>query len=67
MGRTNIVLDDKLVAECRRLTGIKTTRALVDYSLNELRRRKKQLRLLELEGKIEWEGDLNAMREGRFA
>jgi Arc/MetJ family transcription regulator len=65
MGRTNIVLDDKLVEECRRLTGIKTTRALVDYSLNELRRRKKQLRLLQLQG-VQWDGNLAAMRESRF-
>ncbi|MEA3265604.1 MAG: type II toxin-antitoxin system VapB family antitoxin [Candidatus Fermentibacteria bacterium] len=38
MGRTTIVLDDILLDQCRKLTGIKTSRALVDYALHELSR-----------------------------
>jgi Arc/MetJ family transcription regulator len=63
--RTNIVLDDKLVSEALRITGIKTRRALVDYSLRELIRRKKQKDITRLFGKIHWEGDLEAMRQDR--
>lgn len=65
MGRTNIVIDDELVEECQKLTGITTRRALVDYALRELRRRGRQKRLLELRGAVDWAGDLTAWREGR--
>lgn len=65
MGRTNIVLDDKLVEECQKLTGIKTRRALIDYALHKLLRLARQRRLLELKGSVKWDGDLPAWREGR--
>ncbi len=65
MGRTNVVLDDKLVAECQKLTGIGTRRSLIDYALREVLRHKRQRRLLELKGTVRWEGDLQAWREGR--
>jgi len=60
--RTNIVLDDKLVKEAMKLTGKKTKRELIDYALHELVRRQKRLALLNLRGKIHWEGDLDEMR-----
>lgn len=66
MGRTNVVLDDELVDECRKLTGIKTRRALIDYALRELRRHGRQKRLLDLKGSVKWEGDLEEWREGRL-
>ena len=67
MSRTNIVLDDELVAECMEFTGIKTKRSLVDHALKELLRKKKQLGLLELQGAVtSWEGDLDEMRQSRF-
>ena len=65
MGRTNVVLDDKLVKECQKLTGIGTRRALIDYALHQVRRRGRQKRLLELKGTVRWEGDLSAWREAR--
>ena len=65
MSRTNIVLDDKLVADCQRATGIKTRRALVNHALEELLRHKRQKKVLELKGAIRWEGDLAAWRKKR--
>ena len=65
MKRTNIVLDDKLVEECIKATGIKTQRALIDYALRELLRHESQAKTLELKGKIHWEGNLNEWRRGR--
>jgi Arc/MetJ family transcription regulator len=65
MSRTNIVLDSKLVEAGMKLTGMKTKRQLVDYALRELLRHEKQSKLLELQGKIEWEGNLDCMRTGR--
>ena len=53
MSRTNIVLDDKLVAKCLHSTGIKTrTVALVQTcAWQELLRHKNQKKILELKGK----------------
>ncbi len=65
MKRTNIVLDDKLVEDCLRVTGIRTRKALIDHALRELYRHESQVRILELKGKINWEGDLNEWRQGR--
>mgnify|MGYP000510089101 CR=1 FL=1 len=66
MGRTNIVLDEKLIAECQRMTGIKTQRALVDYALRELLRHKQQRKILNLKGKVAWSGNLKEWRKGRI-
>ena len=65
MSRTNIVLDNQLVDEGMKLTGLKTKRNLVDYALRELLRHEKQFKLMELRGKIEWESNLDEMRAGR--
>ncbi len=65
MKRTNIVLDESLVAQAKRLTGLKTTRQLVDHALCELVRHRKQRDILKLQGKVRWVGDLGAMRRGR--
>ena len=65
--RTNIVLDDRLVAEAQRLTGITTKRALVDEALRVLIATRKRRSLLELEGKIRFaeDYDYKALREDR--
>jgi len=65
MKRTNIVLDDTLVEDCMKATGIKTQKALIDHALHELLRREKQVKILELKGKIHWEGDLDEWRRER--
>ncbi len=65
MSRTNVVLDDALVEECQKLTGIGTRRALIDYALQEVRRHGHQRRLLELKGAFQWKGDLTEWREAR--
>ena len=65
MARTNVVLDDKLVAECQRLTKIKTRRALIDHALQELLRREHQKKILELKGRVKWEGELKEWRKAR--
>lgn len=63
--RTNIVLDEKVVAKAQQLTGIPTIKDVVDFALRELVRRAEISKLLALEGKIDWEGDLQEMRKGR--
>ena len=64
--RTNIVLDEGLVRQGLKATGIKTRRALVHHALQELVRRENQKGWLALEGKIHWKGNLNEMRRSRF-
>ncbi|HHV53415.1 MAG TPA: type II toxin-antitoxin system VapB family antitoxin [Thermosynergistes sp.] len=65
MLRTNIELDDKLVEEAMKLTHKKTKKEVVNYALDELVKKLKRKKLLELEGQVEWTGNLDEMREGR--
>lgn len=62
MKRTNIVIDEKLVQAGKKVSGLRTTKDLVDLALRELVRRGKQKRILNLRGKIKWQGNLNKMR-----
>ncbi len=55
--RTNIVLDDELIAEAAQLTGIKTKKDLVHEALRTLIRVRKRKSLLELQGKIAFAPD----------
>ncbi len=65
MARTNIDLDDALVQQGLKVTKLKTKKELVHYALKELIQRKKRKGLLELEGKVVWEGSLDRMRKSR--
>jgi len=65
MTRTNIVLDEALVEECKKITGIPIQRSLIDHALRELLRHGQQRKVLELKGRISWQGDLQAWRRGR--
>jgi Arc/MetJ family transcription regulator len=64
--RTNIVIDDELMAAALESTGLKTKRAVVEEALRTLVRLKAQEKTRSLRGKLRWEGDLSALREGRF-
>ncbi len=66
MLRTNIELDEKLVDEAMKLTRKKTKKELVNYALKELVSTIKRKKLLELEGKVEWTGNLDEMRKDRL-
>jgi Arc/MetJ family transcription regulator len=63
--RTNIVIDDKLMADTLRATGLKTKREAVELGLRTLLRLRQQAEIKKLRGKITWEGDLDAMRRER--
>lgn len=65
MRRTNVVLDNELVEQCRQETGIQTVRALIEHALRELLRHERQKKVLELKGNIGWEGDLDEWRRTR--
>jgi Arc/MetJ family transcription regulator len=63
--RTNIVIDDKLMAATLRATGLSTKREVVDLGLKTLLRLRQQAEIKKLRGKINWEGDLDAMRRDK--
>lgn len=66
MLRTNIELDEKLVNEGLKLTKIKTRKELVNFALKELvTKLKRKKMLVEIYGKVQWEGNLNEMRQSR--
>ena len=64
--RTNVVIDDELMAEALESTGLSTKKAVIEEALRTLVRLRKQEQVRSLRGKLQWEGDLNTLREGRF-
>jgi Arc/MetJ family transcription regulator len=67
--RTNVVLDDDLVREAFRLTGVRTKRELIHTALQELVRARRKKDLTELAGRIRFRKDfdhktLREMRHG---
>ena len=60
--RTNIVIDDKLMRDTLRTTGLKTKREAVERGLETLLRLSKQAQIRRFRGKLAWQGDLDAMR-----
>jgi len=51
--RTNVVLDDDLIAAAMKFSGVKTKRAVIREALREFVEQRRRLNLLDLEGKIE--------------
>ncbi len=63
--RTNIDIDDGLIAEAMAATGLTTKKATVEEALRRLvRHHHRNAALADMAG-LGWEGDLDAMREGR--
>lgn len=60
--RTNIVIDDKLMEDALKVTGLKTKKEAVEEGLKLLIQKNKQQAIRKLRGKLKWEGDLNEMR-----
>jgi len=63
--RTNIVIDDKLMKDALRATGLKTKREAVELGLRTLLRLQKQEEIRQFRGKLKWHGDLDAMRSDK--
>ncbi len=63
--RTNIVIDDKLMSDALKATGLSTKKEAVEMGLKTLIRLKKQERIRRFKGKLSWEGDLVEMRNTR--
>jgi Arc/MetJ family transcription regulator len=60
--RTNVVIDDALMAEAMKVSGLKTKRQAIEEGLRLLVRTRRQARVRRLRGALEWDGSLDDMR-----
>ncbi len=60
--RTNIVIDDKLMAEAIKVTGASTKKEAVELGLKALVQLKRQEAIRGMRGKLKWRDDLDRMR-----
>jgi Arc/MetJ family transcription regulator len=63
--RTNIDIDEKLMRQAMRASGVRTKRAAVDRALRLLVRTHAQAGIRRLRAKVRWRGNLNESRRGR--
>ncbi len=60
--RTNIEIDDKLIKDALKLSGLKSKKEIVNTALEEYVKARKRQALKNLQSKVEWIGDLDKMR-----
>ncbi|GBE44944.1 antitoxin VapB11 [bacterium BMS3Bbin11] len=60
--RTNIEIDDSLMADALKATGLNTKKEAVELGLKALIKLNKQASIRALRGKLKWEGNLGEMR-----
>ena len=65
MSRTVVNLDDGLVTKAKRFTHLTKKVEVVNYALAELVKQYEREKILELRGRVQWKGDLDAMRSHR--
>ena len=63
--RTNIIIDDKLMDDALKASGLRTKKEAVEEGLRALIKLNKQADIRKLRGKLKWEGDLDDMRADR--
>ncbi len=63
--RTNIEIDEGLMAKAKKCSGARTKRATVEAGLRLLIQTRAQTSIQSLRGKVRWEGDLDRSRRGR--
>lgn len=63
--RTNIVIDDELMANVLKITGLTTKREAVELGLRTLVKLKQQEEIKQFKGKLPWQGDLDQMRSDK--
>ncbi len=60
--RTNIVIDDRLMKDALKATGLKTKKEAVEMGLQTLVRLNRQADIKKFRGKLTWEGNLRESR-----
>jgi Arc/MetJ family transcription regulator len=64
--RTTIDIDDALMRKAKRLSGLTTKRGVVEAALRLFVQTRSQVGMRRLRGKVNWEGNLEESRRGRF-
>jgi len=62
-----IQTDEQLLSSIRQISGLKTSQEIIHLALQKLLQFYAQKSLLELEGKVNWEGNLEELRTERFS
>lgn len=65
MVRTNVEIDEALIKEAKTLSKLTTKKAIIHEALEQYVAHLRRMQMLELRGKVTWEGDLDEMRAGR--
>ena len=60
--RTNIIIDDDLMDQVMAVTGVRTKREAVELGLRIVLRLQRQGEVRQMRGRLDWSGDLEAMR-----
>jgi len=60
--RTNVEINDRLMEEAIVLSKAKTKKEIIDIALKNYISQMKRKSMVDLFGKVKWEGDLNEMR-----
>jgi Arc/MetJ family transcription regulator len=60
--RTNVVIDDRLMRDALKTSGLQTKKDAIEEGLKLLVRFNRQRSIRRMRGKLRWEGDLDAMR-----
>lgn len=60
--RTNVVVDDNLMASALKESGLKTKKAAIEEGLKLLVQLKSQKTIRKFRGKLKWSGNLAEMR-----
>ena len=60
--KTNIDIDDTLIADALQATGLEATDQVIELALKMLVQLKRQEKIRDFRGQLTWEGDLDAMR-----
>ncbi|MEQ9237036.1 type II toxin-antitoxin system VapB family antitoxin [Coleofasciculus sp. E2-BRE-01] len=60
--KTNIEIDEALIADALQTTGLTTTDQVIELALKTLLQLKHQEKIKAFRGKLSWEGDLSLMR-----
>lgn len=63
--RTTLNLDDRALQEAMRYAEGKTKTEVINQALRSFVRGKRQKKLLELRGKVDWQGDIDQLRQRR--
>jgi len=65
MSRTVIDIEDEILKKAQELTGITKKVDIVNHALRWFVKQKEIEEILQLRGKVKWEGNLEEMRKGR--